>query len=226
MHRDLTIITSFHTDVDPVRRQQQSDALESWRALECNIVAFNKESGWPACSHIEPTQNPPTVKEMLDWYSPDRGRADEGTLILVNSDIVLTKDVLGILKMNDQLGRMWAATSLRRETENGVPNGKIDWGLDFFAMTKTMASRVAHDIPPFLTVGRGLWDNWVNGWLKKNLPPQRYFDITDWECVFHPKHDRVDGRLSGYTQEQTDQVLKHLSIQPGGVPPVKFLKQT
>lgn len=224
MRPKLTILSSFApVDANPGRAQHQQDAYDSWQSLGAEIIVFNKNSGFPPCQHVETPSDPPSIRDMLKWYAPDRQKADEGTVAIVNSDIILTEAVLGVLKITEQTGRMWAATSFRREIYKQESLGVKDQGLDFFAMSRTVASRLACDIPDFLTMGRNGWDNFVNGWLRKNLPPQRYFNITDWGFVYHPRHERKDNRLSGFTKEQTDHFLHHPTILAGGIPQIKFL---
>ncbi len=230
MRPPLSIISSIKPLIDDdFYSKCQRNAVSSWDGIGGTFLFNNpddlrtRDFGFHGIC-VKPTSNPPTIKEMLDWYSPDKGRSDDGILILVNGDIVLSKDTWKIHNINEMCGRIWAATSFRHEFDGDKKNGVVDEGLDFFCMTKAMAARVASDIPDFLTLGRGLWDNWMNAWFRRNLPPQRYFDLTDWEIVHHPKHERVDGRLSGYTQEQTDQVLKHPKILPGGIPKIRYQK--
>ena len=224
MQPKLTILSSFAPpDANKDRVQHQQDAWDSWHTLGVEVVCFGKNSGFPPCHHVATKDDPPSIKEMLKWYAPDRQNAAEGTCAIVNSDIVLTDAVLGVLKISDQTGRMWAATSFRREVFKGESHGVKDMGLDFFAMSRTVASRLAADIPDFLTMGRAGWDNFVNGWFRKNLPPQRYFNLTDWGFVYHPRHERKENRLSGFTPEQTQEWMKHPSILAGGIPHIKFL---
>lgn len=226
----LTILSSLKTLGDDFHSDCQVMAVESWKALKGEVVLFNNYPNVASrqikrpYSLVTPSQNPPTIKEMLKWYAPHSANASDGVVILVNGDIVLTENAGKVVKINESLGRIWAATSFRHETHLGRDYGVVDEGLDFFAMSRTLAARMADDIPDFLTLGRGVWDNWVNGWLWKNLPTHRYFDITDWACVLHPRHEREPGRLSGYTEEQTKQALNHDRILARGIPKIKYVK--
>ncbi len=230
MRQRLTILSSFKPLRNDKYSDYQLDALKSWQENDFDVYLFNSLPDLEQCQPkrpyglVVPESNPPSIKEMLKWYSPDRANAGDGVVAIINSDIRLSEDAPKVLKMAEQMGRNWAATSFRHEFEPDRYNGVVDMGLDFFVMSKAMAARLANDIPDFLTLGRGGWDNYVNGWLRHNLMPQRYFDITDWGIVLHPKHDRQDGRLSGYTKEQTDRFLNDTNIQAGGIPNIKYLK--
>jgi len=162
--------------------------------------------------------SPPTIREMLS-RAMERMKP-ESVIAIVNSDIVLTD---GILKAIDtaqshNLGRSWAATSFRYEGEPAEVRGQ---GLDVFVLSAGVLPHIITQIPSFLTIGRPLWDNWMNGWLKQNLRPTHYFDMTPWQCVFHPVHTGGAGeKLSRYTDAQVNEVFsKPLSH---GIPDTKY----
>jgi hypothetical protein len=168
-------------------------------------------------------RNPPTIKTII--RSIRRMNGVDNTIAIVNSDIQLSKDaVCGCDDLANKHGRIWAATSFRHE-DRGYGLVVQDQGLDFFATTEEVWRRIEEDIPDFLTLGRGLWDNWMNGWFRKNLPAHRYYDLTPLRCVIHPTHDREPGRLSAYTEDQAHQVLTHPKIKCGGIPLKKYTKK-
>jgi hypothetical protein len=187
---------------------------------------FNKPEDCPVKGNlifIDSPSNPPTVKKMVEIVGHPSVRND--VFAVVNSDIQLSRDaVLSCNDLNKKHGAIWAATSFRHE-DRGHGLVVQDQGLDFFATTGEVWGRIHNDIPDFLTIGRGLWDNWMNGWFRKNLPPHRYYDLTPLRCVIHPTHDREPGRLSAYTEDQARQVLTHPKIKCGGIPLKKYTKK-
>lgn len=201
MYQKLVFVTSFKGN-DP----NEAAAKQSWLDVGARVE--------------EIAGSPPSIKSLLRLGLSTARSGD--VICLINGDILVDKKIKDLMQINLQCGRTWAATSFRRELNGGMDNGVVDEGLDIFATTPNVASRIIQDIPEFLTIGRGLWDNWVNGWFHKNLAESNYFDITNWNCIFHPRHDRVPNRLSGYSQEQTEVILTHPKILAKGIPKTKF----
>ena len=196
----------------------QRQAIRSWREVADSTILFNNpEDIGEASMCIEPRENPPCVHQMLT--AAYKLFKEEDVIALVNSDIVLTPETSRILQVAERqhLGRGWACTSFR--WEDGQVRGQ---GLDFFAMTMPVVVQVLRDCPRFMTVGRTLWDNWLNGWLRCHLPSQRFFNITDWKCVHHPLHDRIPNRLSNYTEEQVKEIFASGDLDCRGIPDTKY----
>jgi hypothetical protein len=201
----------------------QGYAIDSWKKISDGVVLFNKPEDFSNSSgvrYLPSSSNPPKLKEILAF-----AKTQDAPLVIVNSDIQLSKEsYCAVHDLYKKHGMIWGATSFRHE-DRGHGLVVQDLGLDFFAATGEVWKRAYDDIPDFLTLGRGLWDNWMNGWFRKNLPPHRYYDLTPLRCVIHPTHDREPGRLSAYTEEQARQVLTHPKIKCGGIPLKKYTKK-
>lgn len=193
----------------------QRRALASWQKVAERRIMFNDPEDIESIGDefVNPTSHPATLYEMLQYavshFPP------ESIFAIVNSDIRLTEETTIIPEVVEyhKLGRAWACTSFR--WEDGQVRG---YGLDFFCMTPVMAAQVLRDCPTFMTLGRGLWDSWLNGWLRCHLRSGKYFNITEWKCVHHPLHDRVPGRLSNYTEEQVKTIMSSGDLDAGGIP--------
>lgn len=219
--RFSAIISSVKPFKDDAYTQLQKTAIASWLPLADHVFLFNHrdEVGDLVPVHlIHPTQSPPTIKQMLN----DTSR--EGVIAIVNSDIVLTPDVLHCLDVvhDKNMGRTWAATSFRYEGEPPDVKGQ---GLDIFVLGPGVVPHILRDIPDFMTIGRIMWDSWINGWLRRNLKSSHYFDMTPWKCVFHPEHERpngVGGDHSIYNAGQIREILKLEAAGFQGIPQTKY----
>lgn len=218
----ITILSSVKPfwSGDSYDKNQQS-AIRSWIELGFKVVLFNypSEVMMDGVVYVQPRQNPPTIKEILDWFSVNGA----GYCAIVNADIRLEPSVVVLQDINKKHTNVWAATSFRYDEFEGVKR-VIDMGLDFFAFPKNVANNVRLDIPDYITLGRGGWDNWMNGWLSKNLPKGKYFDLTDHGFVIHPRHDREPGRLASYSDDQIKEIFSHPAIKAVGIPRAKFHK--
>lgn len=198
-------------------------AITSWRDVASIRMMLNDseeiESFGDAFYH--PLVSPPTIKELIDVAIDN----SDSIIAIVNSDIILTKDILKIFDVTKggRLGRAWAATSFRWEKDGNKELGVIGQGLDCFIMTSHVAKYVLRDLPPFITIGRGMWDSWLCGWLRRNLAESRFFNMTPWKCVIHNIHERPPGRLSNYTEAQVKQIMSSGHLSCAGIPKTVYL---
>ena len=205
----------------------QKLALASQLKVAKTVVLFNlpeevDNPQQPGLVLVGPNQNPPTIRQLLEYLAVAN---DDEVVAIVNSDIILTKDFAKITEAaaRASLGRAWACTSFRQcyipETGELLP--PTDYGLDIFCSTVRIWRDVAKAIPGVLTIGKPLWDNWLNSFLHTYIDRNKYFDITDWKCVLHAPHDDRNHSIS--TEEQplfsaAAQTITH----PGGLPTRKL----
>ena len=209
------LVTSVKPFCGGAHSERQLECLRQMGNVARYVFVFNKPEDLGEYANefrlIAPFANPPTIHQILNFATASTA----GSIGMVNGDIFLTEAVAGVPHIGRRLGRVWAATSFR--WENGAIEGQ---GLDLFLMSGRVAEEVLKVTPPFLTLGRTHWDNWMNGWLRKHLRPAHYFDITDWKCVLHAPHERPPNRLSNYSEEQVAQLLHDVSC--GGIPNQKY----
>jgi len=196
----LDIIVTSVADDNPV---------QDWDSVSDHTLVFHRKE-------------PPTIKSMLE--ASTRWLRQDSVMAIVNSDILLGKEILGIRPAASSMGGTWAATSFRRELSNDEIEKGLDrvegQGLDIFVITPSVARHIIRDIPDFLTIGRGGWDNWMCGWMRKNLQDGRFFDFTNWRCVHHRRHKSGMDRHAPYTEEQTKQIFN--GISKNGLPNLQF----
>lgn len=201
----------------------QRRAINSWREVTDHRLMFNdaEEIECLGDGFYRTEDTPPTIKEMLEVAIS----CGHQIVAIVNSDIVLTPKILKVFDVTagDRLGSLWAATSFRYEMDGKIALGITGQGLDCFIMTKRVVQEVLKDVSPIMTIGRGLWDNWLNGWLRRNIPSGRYFNMTPWECVFHNVHEREPNRLPGYTDDQVGKIMSSGHLSAAGIPPTIYL---
>jgi len=182
--------------------KMQKDALVSWNKISDKTYLFNDVTDLEGFNDVPvfteiPSKNPPTIKEMIKFAASNF--SDDTVMALVNSDIVLTGNIRSVYHcvQNNKLGKAWAATSQRYEfAEADMSDAQVvDMGLDFFIAPINVWKHMIADIPEYLTIGRNMWDTWVNTWLRQRVSSTKYFDITDWKAVMHPKHSRKPNRL-------------------------------
>lgn len=153
---------------------------------------------------------PPSIKEMLEVGLDNT--EDGSAFAIVNDDIILGPEITRLRTAAAPLGLAWAASSFRFDYDlspaSAVQEGQ---GLDIFVLTPVVARHVIRQIPEFLHIGRGGWDNWMCGWLRKNMPEGRFCDFTHWHCVFHKKHESGMGRFPPFTKEEQERVLHNVS---------------
>ncbi len=217
------ILSSLRCNCGPDYAAHQAAAMATWMGVAQEIALFNNDpdSAIPGVSRMQSvtsvpvSDEPPTVYEMLSWAT-NRLRPDD-VIAIVNSDIRLSAAIMKCCEIRRQpnIGRCWAATSFRYE---GPSEEVMGQGLDVFVMSVETAKRVLLEMPKFMTVGRGLWDNWMNAWLRRNLRDHSYYNMTPWRCVFHPLHDRIPGRLSNYTEDQVRRIMSSGHLDHRGIP--------
>ena len=212
---------------DAAYDELQKLAINSWFIVAKNVVLFNmpEDTGnWqrPGIIYVNPDRNPPTIKQMLEYA---KTRNEEDIVAIVNSDIVLSPAVAKIPRVAqaNSLGRAWACTSLRQtlDPETMLVSGPADYGLDFFCSTVRIWNDVAKAVPGVLTIGRSIWDNWINTFLCQYIDRSKYFDITPWKCVIHPKHDG-HFRLEHENQKAVDEAAQYMVGKVSRLPPRKL----
>jgi len=208
---------------NPSYDEHQRTALESWFAVSRSVVLFNLPSDTgniqrPGLIYVGPNSNPPSIKEMLGYL---KASDNEKVVALVNSDIILTRDIakIPLAAQRASLGLAWTCLSLRQVIDPNMttispPN---DYGLDFFCSPARIWKDVADKIPGVLTFGRIVWDNFLNSLLSNYIDKSKRFDITDWKAVLHPQHDD-HFRLGN--PPGVDEIVKNIS--GGGIPALKI----
>lgn len=165
---------------------------------------------------------PASIREMIETGIENCN--PEAAFAIVNADIILGDEILGIIPASRGLGRVWAACSFRWEFSGDERESGLDQvegqGIDVFVLTPTVGRHILRDIPDFLHLGRCGWDNWMCGWLRKNISESRFWDFTDWRCVFHRRHASGSGRFPPFTEAENAAVLKHVSC--AGMPRTRF----
>lgn len=196
----------------------QRKAILSWKDVAERRLMFNEPEEIECLGDLfhSPSSNPPTIREILDVSITQV--EPHLPIAVVNSDIILTPEITRVMEVAKNLGMAWAATSFRWERDGERDLGVIGQGLDIFILTPQVLIHVLRDIPQFMTIGRGLWDSWLCGWLRRNMQDGRFFDITPWRCVIHNLHDRPPGRLSNYTEEQVNQIARSGHLSCSGLP--------
>ncbi len=225
--RFSAILSSVRPFCDDGYTACQQKAIASWEQVCDKVVLFNKpeEAGGLIPAVFVESSSPPNIKEMLQWAHDNI--PEDGVIAIVNSDIVLSRWILRCIEIANKrnLNMGWAATS--RRWEEGVNGHELKgWGLDIFILTPRIITHILRDVPDYMTIGRVLWDNWLNGWLRAHIRSSHYFDITSWKCVFHPNHERPNGRVGGdftqYTDEQVKAIYSRGNISCGGMPPTIY----
>lgn len=212
------IVTSINRDCSPERLAHQRMCVTKMAEVADHVIVLNDPDGLgfalANAVFVVPESNPPTVKEMLGLGLVT---TRSSIIAIANSDIEIEPEVLGVLDVGKRIGQTWAATSFRYEYDTDKASAKVEgYGLDLFVMTGRVGLALYDNVPQFLTVGRSMWDNWMNGWLRKHMQHTKYFDLTPWRVVFHARHEREAGRLSNYTDEQVAACLHDVSC--GGIP--------
>jgi hypothetical protein len=231
------------SSVRPFRQDEKYAALQkaailSWGPVAKRIVLFNQPEdldGWvaPGTICVMPDQNPPQIKQLIAFTADLEPQV---TVAIVNADIVLGPEAAKIPQAayDHKLAVSWGCCSLRYTFDfDNVLGTKAsthpllmypkDYGLDFFCAPARIWQECLKEVPGVLTLGRSPWDNWINGWFRGRVDASRYFDITEWRAVFHPKHAR-EGReepLPPLPAEEIAAALSH-APHPGGVPRLKF----
>ncbi len=198
-------------DGDAAVRQRL--AISSWLALECRVILLGDElgvaenAGTLGIEHIpELARNERGTPRLDSAFVQVEGVASLGTHCFVNSDIVLTADLLGAIGAVrarcpfllvgqtrdlrvDEAELTNAAQLRQRALREGRLRGPtaIDWFV--------FPSRLFDPLPPFL-VGRAAFDNWLI-WKARQLGP--VIDATAAVVALHQPHDY--GHLSGGKDE-------------------------
>jgi hypothetical protein len=195
----MSSVRPFGEDKDYAALQRK--AIKGWAHFTTEVVLFSEPTdveGLDVPITFEvPSSNPPTIKEMIEYAV--KNYSEHTVVAICNSDITLTDGVLRIKSCakENSLSSTWAATSLRHEYEkDDLASAKVEgMGLDFFVATVNVWQHMIKEIPPYMTLGRQQWDTFVNTWFRRRVQANKYFNITDWKCVYHPKHSRKEGRL-------------------------------
>ena len=220
----LSSVRPFGQSPDYDRLQTQ--AIDSWFAVSKTVNLFNLQEDTnnlerTGLIYVGPDRNPPSFKFMLDSLK-DRNPGE--VVAIVNSDIVLGAPIGLIPKavMLNSMGRAWACTSERHgiDPQNPGVSPPKDKGLDFFCSTVRIWNDVAQKIPGALTIGRPIWDNWLNSFFRVYINQSRYFDITPWVAVFHPKHEE-HFRLMVNDDGGIEAACKTIT-HPGGLPKLQL----
>ncbi len=217
--RFSAIISSVKPFKDDSYTAYQKAAISSWLPLCDSVVLLNRREDIGdvvPVELVEPKSNPPPVKQLLQNIPPGN------PAVIVNSDIILSPSILRCLEICEKknLGRTWAATSFRYEGDPPEIRGQ---GLDVFVLGQGIIPHILKDIPEFMTLGRGLWDNWMNGWLRRQLRETHYFDMTPWRCVHHPLHEGGAGAAhSNYTEEEVTKIMSSGNLSSAGIPKTTY----
>lgn len=224
-----TIVSSVRPfGQDPAFAAFQREAIASWTHCANGIILLNDRSDVDEDTakmvhFIPPDQNPPTIHALVTagLLSTPAG----GCFALVNADIVLLPklaEIPELVEVKHRSGK-WGVTSRRWYYEPNRGREKValmdrDQGLDFFCASKRMWEELDKELPRFLTLGRNLWDNWVNSWFQANRHKDVYYTATYLRAVLHPIHGGR-GRHPEYERKDVDSLRYP---HPGG-PPTRIL---
>jgi hypothetical protein len=220
----LSSVRPFYEDKDYAAIQRK--AINGWEKCATEIVLFSETADVdgltvPVTFEI-PSDNPPTIKEMVEYAV--KHYSEHTVVAICNSDITLGEGVLRIkaCAKENNLSTTWAATSLRHEYDkDDLATAAVEgMGLDFFVATVNVWQHMINEIPPFMTIGQQQWDTFVNTWFRRRVQTNKYFNVTDWKCVYHPKHIRKEGRIKDTIKGK--KMPKMMTERPYTVPKLVF----
>lgn len=212
----------------------QTNAVRSWRRLGCEVVLIGNDEGVADAAELLGTRHAPEV-ERNDHGTPlvssilatIRRTAPTDLVCLVNSDIILTGDVVGAAGVAARLGQFLLVGERRNAEIGRAIDFDSDWmreiellpykpgrrARDYFIFRRDMFA----ELPPF-AVGRGRWDTFLVGEsLACGIP---VVDATQAVTAIHQNHDfaHIPGSTIrrgrwGYKGQEFD---SNLSLIPPG----------
>lgn len=167
----------------------QSRAVESWQDIFEKVILIGEPEPALSFYNVEfvPGIDFPYIKSMVEILSHQPGWS-----AWINCDIVLTPMIHQAVQKMEQLGKQ-AATS-QRFTFNpftfDLSNAVVeynDFGLDIFITTHPHWQHMLSVIPGNLRIAGLVFDTWMTGYFWNRMG-HGYCSLTDYRCVFHPRH--------------------------------------
>lgn len=188
----MVAITS-HRPLDkctPQIKANQLRAHKSWLTAFERVVYLGEpclELCAISCEFVSAPDRPP-IQQLC------KVAAQMGTWVcLINSDIVVPKDMMQLQARMDQAGVKCAITR-RYDLESGFI---VDWGLDMFMGTQEVWKKAYGMVPPDFTIGRAQWDSWMLSFMVGEFG-RKCADVTRERVCYHPNHgDRLDPNWQG-----------------------------
>lgn len=170
-------------------RRNQIRAVLSWLDIFERVFLIGNPEPDLAFGNVIFVPGPdfPYIKQMIEILSRQPGWS-----VWINCDIFLTSLIHQAVRRMEQLGKQ-AATSQRYTFDPRNPDfvkSKVernDLGLDIFITTQPHWQHMLSVIPANLRKAGQVYDTWMTGYFWKTLG-RKYCSITNYRCVFHPKH--------------------------------------
>ena len=200
----------------------QRNAIESWRRLpgEIEIFLMGTDAGVAEIANEFSLRHFPEISRnksgtplLDDVFRIAHENSNSRNLMYVNSDIVLTRNLVGFVDSMDQLGlEKYLAIGMRRDFDQETPiHFDSDWEerittkaikhgkyasilcKDYFLFSENQY----RDIPAF-SIGRGNWDSWMVSTASLDKVP--VIDATHQIFAGHQNHDHghAGGRMKAY----------------------------
>lgn len=169
--------------------RNQGRAVESWQEIFERVFLIGEPEAGLSFANVEfvPGMDFPHIKSMIEILARQPGWS-----AWINCDIVLTPMLHQAVRRMEQLGKL-AATS-QRWTFNPVTFDLSkavveynDFGLDIFITTQPHWQHMLSVIPGNLRKAGQVYDTWMTGYFWNRMG-HGYCSLTDYRCVFHPKH--------------------------------------
>lgn len=170
-------------------RRNQIRAVESWQDIFEVVYLIGEEEPDLAFPNVwfVPGEDFPYIKAMIEILA-----AQPSWSAWINCDIVLTPVIHQAIIRMEQAGKQ-AATSQRWTFDPktfDLSKAVIehnDFGLDIFITTQPHWKHMHSVIPGNLRKAGQVYDTWMTGYFWKRMG-HAYCSLTNFRCVFHPKH--------------------------------------
>lgn len=211
-HRPLTIFAipkAFHHNIGIA----QTNSIKSWLALrpQPRVILFGDDEGTAETAAALGCEHVPTIARsdhgtplLSSIFSEAHARVSEGLMLFLNSDILLTSDIMPAISAlpedNFMLTGRRTCMYLRHAIDFADPQWEAAlrqladvhgtlWGptaLDYFVFPRSLFRKV----PPF-AVGRGWWDHWL--YTEAERCGAEIIDATQSVLAIHQNHDFLAG---------------------------------
>lgn len=185
----LIAVSSFRKlDLSTEVTANQLRAKRSWDLVFDRIFLFgsyDKRLDSPTTQFV-PCDDFPSISLMALVAS-----YQDSPVCLINADIVVAQNLKEIV--NKGWAKQGVALTSQRlefdpKTEDYFRAQVVDYGCDFFCALPAVWRQVYKAMPDVYRIGAGGWDNWMLGYLTLTFP-RRFFDLSTFGPIFHPKHD-------------------------------------
>lgn len=169
--------------------RNQIRAVESWQDIFDVVLLIGEaepELAFPNVWFV-PGEDFPLIKDMISLLAREPGWS-----AWINCDIVLTPMFHQAFQRMKETGKQ-AATSQRWtfypeafDLSKAVIE-RNDFGLDIFLTIQPHWQHMLSVMPKNLRKAGQVYDTWMTGYFWKRLG-RAYCSMTDFRCVFHPRH--------------------------------------